>query len=101
MKELIIPVAISGDSMKIEAVVYVGDEKTEYNFRIESFDCASNDDIKNCSDKKANRQLSRINNLKNRIESYDKNWELIQIFNPPENARFIQVLYRKKKKFVQ
>jgi hypothetical protein len=96
MKELIIPVPISGDCMKIEAIVYVGNEKTEYNFRVESFDCGSIDDVKNLSGKKADRQMSRINNLKNRIESYDKNWELIQIFNPPKDARFIQVLYRKK-----
>jgi len=42
------------------------------------------------------RSLARIHRLKKAIESYNPEWELIQIYNPNENARFIQVLYRRR-----
>jgi len=48
------------------------------------------------ADDDVSASLARIYRLKRSIESYDKDWELIQIFTPSENAQHIQVLYRKK-----
>ena len=48
------------------------------------------------ADDDVSASLARIYRLKRSIESYDKNWELIQIFTPNENAQHIQVLYRKR-----
>jgi GT2 family glycosyltransferase len=31
-----------------------------------------------------------------KIESYNKSWELIQIFKPKEDSKFVQVLFREK-----
>jgi len=42
------------------------------------------------------RSLARIYKLKSAIDEYDREWELVQIFNPEESASNIHVLYRKR-----
>ena len=73
----------------------VGDRKISYDFRVESFPWDVVDELNNDSDDIA-RSLARISRLKKAIQDYDKSWELIQIFTPAENSKYIQVLYRKK-----
>lgn len=95
MKELCVPVPIlSGDEIA-EITVVVKGKMAKYNYRIESFPWEVEDELSQIEDPLA-KSLTRIYRLKQAIESYDKNWELIQIFNPAENDTHVQVLYRKR-----
>lgn len=73
----------------------VGKQNINYQFRVESFLWDTDDDL-NHADSHVHNSLARITRLKTAIEGYDKSWELIQIFTPSENSKFIQVLYRKR-----
>lgn len=97
MKEICIPIPYLKDQEIAEVVVEVAGKKIKYNFRVESFLWEKNNEFSSLSDP-LERSLARIYRLKNAIDGYDKNWELIQIFNPDENADHIHVLYRKKLK---
>jgi hypothetical protein len=55
-----------------------------YNYRVESFEWAPEPESGD----------RRIEKLKNHIQNYDRNWELIQIYNPGPKDRFIHVLFR-------
>lgn len=102
MKELCIPVPDMGENEIAELLLTVGNKQIKYHFRVESFpwEIADNTIDKAQYDTEIEAQnaeaLIRINKLKNAIKNYDKNWELIQIFTPPEKAKHIQILYRKK-----
>ncbi|MDY6800985.1 MAG: hypothetical protein SVU94_07150 [Bacteroidota bacterium] len=74
----------------------MGDRKISYDLRVESFPWVIDDEL-NGNDDDFTRSLARIRRLRKAIENYDKSWQLIQIFTPAENSRYIQVLYRKKK----
>ncbi|MBN2349708.1 MAG: hypothetical protein JXJ22_12750 [Bacteroidales bacterium] len=95
MKELCVPVPNFKDNEVAEVEVKLQNKIIKYNFRVESFPWEIKDEMSNL-EHPLEKSLARITRLKNAIESYDKNWELIQIFNPSENSDFIQVLYRKK-----
>ena len=95
MKELCVPVPNFKDNQVAEVEVKVNNETLKYNFRVESFPWEIHDEL-SVLEHPVEKSLARITRLKNAIESYDKDWELIQIFNPSENSDFIQVLYRKK-----
>lgn len=95
MKELCVPIPHFGEKEIAEINLIVGKQKLTYEFRVESFPWDVKDEL-NTKDDTLTRSLARITRLKSAIESYDKEWELIQIFTPNENARYIQVLYRKK-----
>lgn len=71
MNDLCIPIRDFGDQEIAEIEIKVGDRLTRINFRVESFKW---DDNGNSHDK-------RIENLKYAIESYNKNWELVQAEN--------------------
>jgi hypothetical protein len=45
---------------------------------------------------KQNNTDLRINKLRNWIQNYDKQWELIQIFNTNEGSEYVHILYREK-----
>lgn len=94
LKDLCIPIPGLGEHEIAELHLKVGDKKISYDFRVESFPWDADDDL-NGSDEISN-SLARISRLKCAIESYDKTWELIQIFTPANDSKFIQVLYRKK-----
>ena len=95
MKELCVPVpALTGDDYA-EITVLVKGKKIKYDYRIESFPWEVEDELSQTDDHLA-RSLARIYRLKQAIESYNKAWELIQIFNPTDSATHVQVLYRKK-----
>jgi hypothetical protein len=95
MKDLCVPVPNFGEQEIADIELKVGGQKIKYSFRVESFPWDVEDDL-NIDGDEITRSLARIHRLKKAIESYNPEWELIQIFTPNENARFIQVLYRKK-----
>jgi hypothetical protein len=93
IKDLCIPLPDLANDQIADVEVTVGDKKLKYHFRVESIPWDTGDEL---SGKYESSSLEMIYRLKKAINNYDKNWELIQIFTPPENAKFIQVLYRKK-----
>lgn len=97
MKDLCVPIPNLRDNQIAQLEVIVGEEKLRYEFRVESFLWETEDDMKSMASDHLSHSLARITRLKKAIESYDKGWELIQIFTPTENSKYIQVLYRKRK----
>jgi hypothetical protein len=97
MKEICIPIPYLKEQEIAEVEVSLAGQRLRYSFRVESFPWEINDEFSLLTDP-LERSLARIYKLKNAIESYDKEWELIQIFNPDGNADHIHVLYRRKLK---
>jgi hypothetical protein len=97
MKDLCVPIPNFGEQEIADIELRVGDEKILYSFRVESFPWDVEDEL-SIEDDEITNSLARIHRLKKAIESYDPGWELIQIFTPNENAQYIQVLYRQRKK---
>jgi hypothetical protein len=95
MKDLCVPIPNFGEDEIADIELRVGDEKISYSFRVESFPWEVEDEL-SVSNDDVSASLARIYRLKRSIEGYDKDWELIQIFTPNDNARHIQVLYRKR-----
>lgn len=96
MKDLCVPIPHFGEEQFAEIEIKVGEKQYNLSYRVVSFPWDSEDDLSS-SDDELELSLARIYRLKKAIEGYDSKWELIQIFNPSENASHIQVLYRKKK----
>ncbi len=88
MRDVSIPLPDFLDKQIAEIEVKINGKKRFYNFGVESFRWEP-DDEQWTVDK-------RIETLRDRLEKYDKSWELIQIFRPNEDSKFIQVLYRQK-----
>ncbi len=95
MKDLCVPIPHFGEDEIADIDLRVGDQKISYSFRVESFAWQVEDEL-SVADDDVSASLARIYRLKRAIEGYDKNWELIQIYTPLENARYIQVLYRRR-----
>jgi hypothetical protein len=95
MKDLCVPIPNFGDNEIADIELTLGGKKIKYSYRVVSFPW---DDVEGLisDEDELTVSLARITRLKKDIESYDKKWELIQIFTPPENASHIQVLYRKR-----
>jgi hypothetical protein len=98
MKELCIPVPNFKDNQVAEVELKVNGDRLSFSFKVESFAWDVEDELTGQHTDEVSRSLARITRLRNAINNYDKDWELIQIFTPNENARNIQVLYRKRKK---
>jgi hypothetical protein len=93
MKEVTIPLPNFLEEQIAEVEVKINGKKRKFNFRIESFPWGAIPG----EDRDPNSEITaRIERLRNNIESYNKSWELIQIFAPAENAKHIQVLFRQK-----
>jgi hypothetical protein len=97
MKEICIPIPYLKDNEIAEVEVALAGKRIRYDFRVESFPWETENEFRTLSDP-LERSLARIYKLKSAIEEYDKEWELIQIFNPDEHSDHIHVLYRKKNK---
>ena len=95
MRELCIPIPGFNPEQTAEIKLKIGKEEISYDFRVISFPWDIEDELSIGKDE-LSKSLARITRLKTAIIDYSKKWELIQIFNPAENARFIQVLYRKR-----
>jgi hypothetical protein len=96
MRDLCVPIPGFNDSEHAEIILNFSGKKQTINYRVESFLWDSEEDLFHDGDN-VSVSLARIERLKKSIREYDKNWELIQIFTPAENAQSIQVLYRLKK----
>ncbi|MFH1194904.1 MAG: hypothetical protein V1720_04280 [bacterium] len=93
MPEISIPVPSFKENQVAEVELTINGKKKKYNFRIESFKwIAEKQQANNLSDATGNK----IQKLKSFIEDYDEDWEIVQIYAPPEKSEFIQVLFRKK-----
>ncbi len=97
MRDLCVPIPNFGEDEMAEIELRVGDQKISYKFKVESFPWEVEDELTHENDDVAN-SLARISRLRTSIKNYDKEWELIQIFTPSENATHIQVLYRRMRK---
>jgi hypothetical protein len=95
MKDLCVPIPNFSDNEIADIELTLGGQKIKYNYRVVSFAWDDLEGLISYEDE-LTVSLARITRLKKDIESYDKNWELIQIFTPPKNASHIQVLYRMK-----
>lgn len=100
MKEIALPLPYFRDDQIAEVELSISRSRLHYNFRIESFPWDIEDEFTHPDDDEITRSLKRITRLRKAIQEYDPEWELIQIFNPPENSNFIQVLYKKKLKLI-
>ena len=89
MKDVSIPLPGFLDQQIAEIEVKINGKKRQYNFRVESFRWEPDNVVLPIDDK--------IKQLKEMIDNYSKDWELIQIFKPKENSKYIQVLFRQRK----
>jgi len=95
MKDLCVPIPNFSEDEIADIELRIGEEKISYSFRVESFPWEVEDELSVANDD-VSASLARIYRLKRSIEGYDKDWELIQIFTPNDQAKYIQVLYRKR-----
>ena len=86
MKDVSIPLPDFLDQQIAEIEVKINGKKRQYNFRVESFRWEPE------SEKWAVEQ--KIRKLRELINCYNKDWELIQIFKPGENSKYVQVLFK-------
>jgi hypothetical protein len=94
MNELCIPLPHFDEHQIAEVLVTINGKKKKYNFRVESFPWLVDADADGVSGQI--NLISRIETLKTNLTNYDKSWELIQIYTPRDNAKYIQVLFRQK-----
>lgn len=92
MTDFSIPIPDFAEKDIAEITVTLKGKKLKYEFRVEAFPWE--DTNKN----QLTNSLTKVLNLKKEIESYDKEWEVVQIFNPAKNDTHIHVLYKKKLK---
>lgn len=88
MKDVSIPLPDFLEKQIAEIEVTINGKKRRYNFRVESFRWEPEAEAWTVDQK--------IDRLREKIESYNKSWELIQIFKPKEDSKFVQVLFREK-----
>lgn len=91
MREICIPLPDFLEQQIANVEVTINGEKRRYNFRVESFPWEIDDKV---GLDETQRVENRISRLKQNIESYDKNWRLVQIFKPSTGSSRIQVLFR-------
>jgi hypothetical protein len=95
MNEICIPIPSLKEQEIADVEVIIAGQKLKYSFRVESLPWELGNEFASLKDP-LERSLARIYKLKTAIENYDREWELIQIFNPEGNADHVHVLYRKK-----
>jgi hypothetical protein len=94
MRDLCIPIPEFLEKQLTEVEISVSGTKRKYNFRLESFDWDI--DLSVPEDEKKTEIEKKVAHLKKQIESYDKKWKLIQIFNPDPGSKYINVLFREE-----
>lgn len=90
MNDVCIPIPRIEAEQVAEVEVNVNGKKKRFNYRLEAFEWGL---IPLAADTPA---TTRINHLRNSIESYNQGWELVQIYNPRPNDSHIHVLFRQK-----
>ncbi len=89
MKDVNIPLPGFLDQQIAEIEVKINGKKRQYNFRVESFRWEPDSERWTVEQK--------VTRLKESIDNYDRGWELIQIFKPKEDSKYVQVLFRQRK----
>ena len=92
MREICLPLKDVENDKPVEVIVNVNGEKRKYNFRVETFDWSITD--AELADHPYDPYTLRIQKLREAIEKYDKNWEVIQIFDPGKDSKTVQALFR-------
>ncbi len=95
MHDICIPIPHFRENEIAEVEVKIGDKKSSFNFRVESFNWEITDS--KLSSLTPVPLEVKINHLRANIEGYDKSWELVQIFTPPQGSKYIQILFRQRK----
>ena len=93
MREICIPIPELGGDQIANVEVTIAGVKQSFNFRVESFPWIPSDEDQPLEGAEL---LDAIAQLRDSIESYEKGWEIVQLFTPPAGAEFIQVLFRQK-----
>jgi hypothetical protein len=99
MHDICVPIPHFSDNEIAEVEVKIGDKKSSFNFRIESFIWENSDS--GFSELSSPLIEQKISQLKFNIENYDKDWELVQIFTPAQGSKYIHVLFRQKRAVLQ
>ena len=95
MREINIPIPNIEEDESVTIEVSIGKENKQLFFRLEPINLKPNQADTILTDNSLS-SIERVEKLKKVIESYDKGWELIQIFAPLEKTDNIHILYRKK-----
>jgi hypothetical protein len=95
MTEIRLPIPPIVDDLPVEIEIRNTGSNQSILYKIVSFPFEKKDEQSRTNESSI-VSVERIGKLKNMIETYDKSWELIQIFAPLSNSNFIQVLFRKK-----
>lgn len=96
MRDICLPLKDIDNDKPVEVIVNVEGQSRKYNFRVETFDWSVSED--EAREHPFDLYTLRIQKLREAIESYDKNWEVIQIFDPGKDSNFVQALFRLKGK---
>ncbi|WP_282014393.1 hypothetical protein [Marinifilum flexuosum] len=96
MREICVPIPFTDDEQVAEVEVKFANRKISVQYRLESFAWDVSEDPDFNPEDGITEDLMKIYKLKKLIADYDSSWELIQIFTPAENSKYIQVLFRKK-----
>ena len=99
MHDICVPIPHFSDNEIAEVEVKIGDKRSSFNFRVESFKWEMSDS--KTSELTPLPLEEKINHLRHNIESYDKSWELVQIFTPTQGSKYIHVLFRQRKAVLQ
>ncbi len=96
MKEICIPIPSMGEEEIADVTLTLGGRRISYSFRVESFPWSVDTGQETDDDDSQHASMEQIIQLRQAIASYDRGWELIQIYTPRKGATHIQVLYRKR-----
>ncbi len=99
MNDICVPLPRFEAAKSAHVEVRIENQRKNCNYRVEAFICFPEEQLKN-SLTKSHKSEDTIQLLKSSIESHDKNWELVQIYNPGPPGEFIQVLFREKIKML-
>jgi len=89
MKEVCIPLDRINEADRTELEVKDSKNNRVQRYRIESVDMTGTGDSDRASQ-------DRFSKLQLYISNYTRNWELIQILDSGEGAKYIHLLYRKR-----
>jgi hypothetical protein len=85
-----------GEEEIADVTLTLGGRRISYSFRVESFPWSVDTGQETDDDDSQHASMEQIIQLRQAIASYDRGWELIQIYTPRKGATHIQVLYRKR-----
>ncbi len=97
MSDLYIPLPRFGDHQVADVEITINGKKKRYHYRVEAFPWGTEDQKNGKGNGIVETEL-KILRLKSMIDTYDKEWELIQIYNPGPESKHIHVLFRQRLK---